>query len=334
MRECVLAFLVCPDCQKELQASVTAGSGGEILEGRLICSSCAGAYPVIRGIPHFPVSEPESPGVRRMRRRFAWQAQRFGSRGSTQAPGADLRSFVSPLGEADFEGRVVMEVGCGTGRWAIAVAGWGAREVLAVDFSEAVEAAFRNARGFRNLHVIQADLHRLPLRRRAAAQVDVGMSIGVLHPLVDPALVPALAETRPGGTVFSWVYAAEGNEWLARCLSPLRSRVTSRLPLPVVSGLALLLSAALHPLARMVARDRAHALPYRDYFEWLAALPFRHTHAVVHDQLSAPLTHYVTRAEFERWFRESDLPHPRIRHRNANSWSGLARRRPSPGAMP
>jgi SAM-dependent methyltransferase len=242
---------------------------------------------------------------------------------------------VSPLGEADFEGRVVMEVGCGTGRWAVAVAGWGAREVLAVDFSEAVEVAFRNARGLPNLHVIQADLHRLPLRRGTAAQVDVGMSIGVLHCLVDPARgLQALADvTRPGGTVFSWVYAAEGNEWLARCLSPLRSRVTSRLPLPVVSGLALLLSAALHPLARMVARGRAHALPYRDYFEWLAGLPFSHTHAVVHDHLSAPLTHYVTRGEFEGWFRESDLPHPRIRHRNANSWSGLARRPSSPGAM-
>ena len=337
MRRRALEFLVCPGCQEELRPSVASGDGDEIIEGHLLCPGCGHTYPVIRGIPRFAQSRPASRRVRRMQKRFGWQARRFQNRGFDPASSRTaLRSFVAPLGQADFEGAVVMEAGCGTGRWAIAAARWGARDVLAVDFSDAVEATHDNARGLHNVHVIQADLHQLPLRRGGAGQVDLAVSIGVLHHLEAPARgLRALTEiTRPGGTVFSWVYAAEGNEWLARYVDPVRSGITSRLPLPVVSGLALVVTAALHPLAKLAARGRSRAIPYRPYLEWLAAMPRSHTHAVVHDHLAAPLARYVTRGEFERWFRESGLGELRIFHRNANSWSGVARRGLGTGACP
>jgi SAM-dependent methyltransferase len=266
--------------------------------------------------------------------RFGWQARRFRKRGFGAGDnGGEFASFVSPLDETDFADHVVLEVGCGTGRWAVAATKWGALDVLAVDISEAVEAAYENSQNFLNLHVIQADIHRLPFRCDSAGQVDLAMSIGVLHHLENSTHgLRALAEvTRPGGIVMSWVYAAEGNAWLARIVDPVRSRVTSRLPLPVVSAMAWALSVIVHPIAKAIGTGRLlpsrASIGYRGYIEWLARQHFPHTHAVIHDHLAAPRTRYVPRGEFEDWFRSSELHEPVLRHRNRNSWTGFARRK-------
>ncbi|NTW18335.1 MAG: class I SAM-dependent methyltransferase, partial [Nostocales cyanobacterium W4_Combined_metabat2_030] len=63
---------------------------------------------------------------------------------------------------------------------------FGAKLVLAVDASMAVEAAKQNSKLFDNIHVIQADLHHLPFRQKQQAQIDFIFCIGVLHHLDVP----------------------------------------------------------------------------------------------------------------------------------------------------
>ena len=98
---------------------------------------------------------------------------------------ADRREFldwIRPLEPADFEGRVVLDAGCGKGRHIFLAAKFKARTVVGVDLSNAVEAAYRNTRELPNVHVIQADIYHLPF----AQPFDLAYSIGVLHHLPDP----------------------------------------------------------------------------------------------------------------------------------------------------
>ena len=99
-----------------------------------------------------------------------------------------------------FQGKVVLEGGCGKGRHTQLAANWGAREVIGVDLSDAVETAFAATRQLENAHIVQADIYHLPLAR----VFDYAFSIGVLHHLPDPrAGFRSLAsKVRAGGTYF------------------------------------------------------------------------------------------------------------------------------------
>ena len=92
----------------------------------------------------------------------------------------------------------VLDVGCGAGAFAYAVAP-AVREVVAVDSDPSmVEVSRRNAPA--NVHVEQADGERLPF---GAAEFDLAATLRTLHHTEHPEqLVAELVRvTRPGGTV-------------------------------------------------------------------------------------------------------------------------------------
>ena len=104
---------------------------------------------------------------------------------------------------------------------------WGASDVVGVDLSDAVESAFAATRNAENMHVVQADLCRLPLKR----VFDYAYTIGVIHHLIDPSIgFKSLAsKIKPGGHFSVWVYGAENNRWITTIVNPLRTRFTSRM---------------------------------------------------------------------------------------------------------
>ena len=65
-------------------------------------------------------------------------------------------------------------------------------------------------------------------------------------------------------------------------------------------------------------------LPYNGYLSWLAQFGFRHNHHVIYDHLAAPTAFYISRQEFQEWFRRASLSQPTISWRNQNSWRGWA----------
>jgi SAM-dependent methyltransferase len=241
--------------------------------------------------------------------------------------------WIAPLGPDDFRGRVVLEGGCGKGRHARVVDGFGARELFALDLGSAVEAAYRNVGHLRSVHVIQGDIHHPPIKRCA----DLAYSVGVLHHLPEPeAGFRALVDkVRDGGRVAVWVYGQEGNEWIVRFVDPLRTRVTSRLPRWILSELARPVGYAFAAAAKTVYRPLATGGPlaraiwerlfYRDYLTYVAELPFRELHTIVFDQLVTPVAHYLPRAEVERWFRDPRLGEVALAPHNGNSWRANAR---------
>jgi SAM-dependent methyltransferase len=310
----LLEYLVCPGCEGSLSCEPEAE---EVVEGKLTCSRCSASYPVRRGIPRMLIGQLARP-QRRTAEAFGWEWQTF-----RQLPADEQQQFldwVHPLGPDFFVDKVVLDAGCGMGRFAVASAEFGARDVLAVDLSEAVEAAAENAREWPNVHVAQADIYRLPFRR---ASVDFAFCIGVLHHLPDPeGGFACLAErVKLDGALFAWVYGRENNGWLVRFVNPIRERVGSRLPRRALYALAWGAALVLHPLSRLA---RVCPLPYRAYLRWLGEYGFRHTHHVVFDHLVAPTAFYIRRDEFAAWFARAGLGSPRLSWRNQNSWRGFA----------
>jgi SAM-dependent methyltransferase len=310
---------------------------GEVETGTLRCLGCGRSYPILRGVPRFVTDDRvlRGKGVETARA-FGWQWQTFSDPQDLATYEAQFLDWIHPIAPSFFESKVVLDAGCGMGRFSMVSSRFGARAVLAVDVSDAVEAAYSNAGPFPNVHVVQADLHRLPFRRGPDAQVDFAFSIGVLHHLDDPqAGFNALLEhLRRDGTIFAWVYGRESNGWLINFVNPLRVLLTSRLPRRVLYVLAWLVAAGLYPMLKLLYRpaDTAKAmgwlrrvLPYYDYLTWLSQFRFRYIHNVVFDHLVAPVAYYVRRKEFEDWFREAELSVIDISWRNRNSWRGHGR---------
>ncbi len=101
----------------------------------------------------------------------------------------------------------VCDLGCGIGRWSHHLDGK-CRELVLVDFSEAIFVARRNLAGAANALFFMGDLQQLPFRDGFA---DFLFSLGVLHHLPTPALdeVRALAPLAP--TLLIFLYYALDN---------------------------------------------------------------------------------------------------------------------------
>jgi len=105
---------------------------------------------------------------------------------------------------AELEGELVLEVGCGAGRFTEVLLSTGAR-VVAVDASSAVEACRETCGDNPRLALVQADLFALPFR---LGSFDRVFCYGVLQHTPDPerAFRVLVEQVRPGGLIAADVY--------------------------------------------------------------------------------------------------------------------------------
>jgi SAM-dependent methyltransferase len=200
MNERLAKLLVCPRCKAALSLSVSEEKGEKIVSGNLRCAACAIQYPIKSGIPRFVSSEAYTSSFS-----FEWKRWRR-TQFDTASRKSSETAFIASTGARpeDCAGKLVLDAGCGSGRYMDVAARSGA-EVVGVDLSLAVEVAQENLGHLPNCQFIQADLFELPF---PADTFDFFYSIGVLHhtPSTRQAFIHLVRTLKPSGEAAIWVY--------------------------------------------------------------------------------------------------------------------------------
>lgn len=317
---------MCPACDGSLTLSVSRTEDAEIIEGELRCGACASSFPITCGIPRFAELAAVEQDKQATAENFGWQWQHFTETDERYAE--QFLGWIAPVMPEFFRDKVVLEGGCGKGRHTQLAAQWGAREVIGIDLSEAVETAYAATRSLPNAHVIQADIYRLPLARK----FDYAFSVGVLHHLPNPrqGFFSLASKVVPGGHVSAWIYGAENNEWIVRLVNPVREKITSRIDQRVLLQLSKIPAAGIFLATKLIygplnrrGSTLGQYLFYNDYLTAIAPFSWREQHLIVFDHLVAPTAFYIPRDEFETWWRELGAKDVVITWHNKNSWRGF-----------
>ncbi len=115
-----------------------------------------------------------------------------------------------------FKDKVCLDAGCGGGRFLVALARLGVKEVIGIDISsEAVAAANQRLkdRSLFNARAIQSSVFSVPFEDN---YFDYIISSGVIHYTEDPhkAFIELARVLKPGGKMFLSIYGKGGLKWM------------------------------------------------------------------------------------------------------------------------
>jgi ubiquinone/menaquinone biosynthesis C-methylase UbiE len=277
--------------------------------GTLSCASCGLTYPIVNFVPRFVSSDNYASNFG-----LQWNHFRQTQLDSQSGLPISRNRLMRQVGWSpdDFAGKTVLDVGCGTGRFAEVALSCGA-SVVAVDYSSAVDACWSNLKAHPELNVVQADLYALPF---PLGCFDLVYCLGVLQHTPDvrrsfAALPPLVAE---GGLLVvdsylrsfkslchsRYVLRMVTRHMRPETLFPLVQRMTPWLL--TISRLVGRLPALGVYLKRMVPvanYEGAYPLSEKQLVEW-ATLD-------TYDWLSPRYDQPQTPATLRRWFEEAGL---------------------------
>jgi len=186
----------------------------------LVCAECGRRCPYWNGVYRFVDTEHYAGSFG-----FQWHVHartQLDNEQSRRSEGAFRRR--TGFRPEELAGKLVLDVGCGMGRFAEVATRWGAH-VVGIDLSLAAEVAAKNLAD-RTATIFQADVFQLPF---APESFDYIYSIGVLHhtPDCEKAFKVLPSLLKPGGRIAIWLYSSY-NHWYK--MSDVYRKVTRRMP--------------------------------------------------------------------------------------------------------
>ena len=254
----LMESLACPKCKGALQADSAV----------LVCPNCAVSFPILRGIPRFVPQENYADS-------FGLQWNRFAK---TQVDSAlktnrtrDRFIHETLWDENQLRGKLVLDAGCGSGRFSEIALNLGTR-LVAIDYSSAVDAASENLNS-KNLLIAQGDLAELPISDKS---LDFVYCIGVLQHTREPGKIVAelLRCLKPGGEITLTFY--ENSSWHVKfyakyLIRPFTKRLPNKFLLNFIdrtSSFWFPLTNVLFRLPRPLSRIFRFIIPIANYVEF------------------------------------------------------------------
>ena len=323
MRETLVEKLRCPVDLELLQLEIiNQDKDGHIMEGQLCCSVCQQKYQIKNGIPNLLLDNPVTISGETLdqlqsmtRERFGFEWRYFSDWGwLTDYPDVSLaeEKFYGGLirhtksafwSKSLFQkedlrkGLLVLDAGCGNGRFTNQAAQTGA-DVIGIDLGKGVLSAFEHTRLLPNCHIVQGDIFRLPFSPHTFDRI---FCIGVLQHTGDAAAAfDSLARClRKRGLIVAHVY---GRGMLTyEIIDALVRAVTTRLSIRMQLKLSRF-TAAVARWLRSGARWRVRL--YQHLFRHINLLPTEHH---MFDWWSAPVATHHTLDELLDLFAKNHL---------------------------
>jgi SAM-dependent methyltransferase len=303
------SVLCCPDCAADFALRADDCIDDDVIAGVLSCKKCHKEYPIIGGIPRFAPSSNYAENFG-----FQWNRFRQTQLDSHSKTTISADRFFSQSGwdPKTLNGARVLDLGCGAGRFAEVALNCGA-QLVAVDYSSAVEACKANLSWARALDVLQADVYKLPFKRGV---FDFIYCFGVLQhtPEVKNAFMALPPLLRNSGGIAVDVYPRLlrnvflGKYWLR----PLTKRVPPRRLFPIIERVVrtvypIILFLGSIPLLGRLFRAilpisnyaGVHPLPPSQLKDWAILDTF--------DMLSPSHDHPQSASTLTAWFEEAGL---------------------------
>ena len=296
----LISCLSCPSCKHRLN-----NSGSE-----LTCPNCSKGFPVVGEIPRFVPKENYAES-------FGLQWNRFANTQIDSKVGtnrSEIRFREETLwDERDLNGKLVLDAGCGSGRFSEIALKLGA-SLIAVDYSSAVEASKQNLSAPDKL-IVQGDLAALPILDRT---FDFIYCIGVLQHTSEPARIvkELLRCLKVGGEITLTFY--ENSSWHVLWYSkyvvrPLTKRLPKAILLKVIektSPIWFPLTSFLFSLPGNLSRGFRFLIPVANYVEYKYANPkIARDEAILDtfDMLSPSYDKPIKKSEIHSWVTDSGI---------------------------
>jgi 2-polyprenyl-3-methyl-5-hydroxy-6-metoxy-1,4-benzoquinol methylase len=296
----LISCLSCPSCKHRLN-----NSGSE-----LTCPNCSKGFPVVGEIPRFVPKENYAES-------FGLQWNRFANTQIDSKVGtnrSEIRFREETLwDERDLNGKLVLDAGCGSGRFSEIALKLGA-SLIAVDYSSAVEASKQNLSAPDKL-IVQGDLAALPILDQT---FDFIYCIGVLQHTSEPARIvkELLRCLKVGGEITLTFY--ENSSWHVLWYSkylvrPLTKRLPKALLLKVIektSPIWFPLTSFLFSLPGNLSRGFRFLIPVANYVEYKYANPkIARDEAILDtfDMLSPSYDKPIKKSEIHSWVMDSGI---------------------------
>jgi len=296
----LISCLSCPSCKHRLNDS---GS-------KLICPSCSKGFPVVGEIPRFVPKENYAES-------FGLQWNRFANTQIDSKVGtnrSEIRFREETLwDEKNLTGKMVLDAGCGSGRFSEIALKLGA-SLIAVDYSSAVDASKQNLSAANKL-IVQGDLAALPVLDQT---FDYIYCIGVLQHTSEPARIvkELLRCLKIGGeiTLTFYEYSSWHVLWYSKYLvRPLTKRLPKTLLLKIIESTSYVwfpLTSFLFSLPGNLSRGFRFLIPVANYVEYkYANSKIARDEAILDtfDMLSPSYDKPIKKSEIHSWVTDSGI---------------------------
>lgn len=236
-----------------------------------------------------------------------------------------LADFLEPFDVANISNTRMADIGAGTGRHVAACLEFGAKEVFAIEPSQAVEVIRKRFATDGRVKILNIRGDQIS----ADLNLDLIMSVGVIHHIPDPHPVVCAAYNalRPGGVLVVWLYGYEGNKLYLAFALPLRFLLRP-FPLRIVYSISWILDL---PLRLYISACKVFsALPLAVYMtQILGRLPPDKRRLVIYDQLKPAYAKYYKKDEAIDLLQKAGFE-VEAHHRKGYSWLVIGHKRGKP----
>lgn len=292
-------LLFCSTCNSTYKLSnIVSEENGEIKEGIVSCL-CNNVIHIKEGIPRFIDDIDETVKLETIKK-FGYEWTTFHDYNVDNF----FRWLPENIGKDFFKGKRGLDAGCGAGRHLKTALDLGA-EMVGVDISHAVDAAYKHNHPNDNMMIVQCDIYHIPIPINT---FDFIYSLGVLMHLPDPEkgfnqLIDLL---KPEGCLFVWVY----QRTLRKVILEYFRVITKKLPNSLLHALATtcsildyyILIGLYKFLKKFLPLDTVTPSHIKEY----AKHTYRTCQTDWFDRLSAPISNFYNKEELHAWIDKSD----------------------------